>query len=881
MAQWSPLILLTCAFLIRQGSEAQECGKAPLSPRIVGGDPSGPGWWPWQVSMHFLNYGHICGGTLISNQWVLTAAQCIISVSPDSYLLYFGKVYQTGPNPYEVNRTVSQIIVHPDFNGITFVNDIALMELSSPVSFTDYISPICLADNSSHVHTSTLCWSTGWGVTGVFEPGSETLQEVEIPVIGNQQCSCSYSPNINITDSMICAGRESQGVCWGDSGGPLQCQQGSTWIQMGINSFGLPCALPDFPGVYSRVSSFQDWITNQVSARNVSFSTYTSSGTDQDDSFACLSDITGSEAQECGKTPLSPRILGGDPSGPGWWPWQVSIHFLNYGHICGGTLISNQWVLTAAHCMITVSPDSFLLYFGKVNQTGPNPYEVNRTVSQIIVHPDYNDTTFVNDIALMELSSPVSFTDYIGPICLADHSSHVHTSTLCWSTGWGVTGVFEPGSETLQEVEIPVIGNQQCSCSYSPNINITDSMICAGRESQGVCWGDSGGPLQCQQGSTWIQMGVTSFGLPCALPDFPGVYSRVSSFQDWITNQVSAGNVSFSTYTSSGTDQDDSFACLSDIIGNVLSECGKTPLSPRIVGGDPSGPGWWPWQVSIHFLYYGHICGGTLISHQWVVTAAHCMITDSPLNYLLYFGKVNQTGPNPHQVSRLASQIIVHPDYNDATLTNDIALIRLSRPVNFTDYISPICLADNSSHVNNATLCWSTGWGRTGANDSPSDTLLEVEIPVIGNQQCSCSYRQITNITDSMICAGRESHGVCMGDSGGPLQCQQGTTWIQMGITSFGIPCALAEYPAVYSRVSSYEDWIKKEVTAANVSFLTYTSSGTDQDNSFVCRSDMESTIAPTTSIAPPTTSAASPIAADLSFLVILLTLFFSSVTHF
>ncbi|XP_040885431.1 tryptase [Toxotes jaculatrix] len=274
----------------------------------------------------------------------------------------------------------------------------------------------------------------------------------------------------------------------------------------------------------------------------------------------------GSKAQDCGVAPLNTRIVGGKNATAGSWPWQVSVHYrpLSF-HICGGTLISDQWVLTAAHCIVTKSPDAWTLYFGRETQSGPNVHEVNRTLTQVIVHPDYNNTLFNNDIALMKLSSPVTFTDYIRPVCLASNSSQFYNSTLCWATGWGRIGKDEPlpASEPLQEVEIPVIGNKQCSCNYRPEpaANITGNMICAGQENKGACQGDSGGPLQCKQGSAWIQAGITSFGVPCALADFPEVYARVSQFQTWITDQVAGARVSFVTFTSSGTDQDSSFVC--------------------------------------------------------------------------------------------------------------------------------------------------------------------------------------------------------------------------------------------------------------------------------------------------------------------------------
>ncbi|XP_041672304.1 chymotrypsin-like protease CTRL-1 [Cheilinus undulatus] len=294
MALWTVWILAICGVLTGHGSNAQDCGIAPLNTRIVGGVNASAGSWPWQVSMHF-EVGsaaqHICGGTLISNEWVLTAAHCIVTNVTRFWTLYMGRETQSGPNNNEESRSVSQIIVHPDYNNTLFNNDIALMKLSSPVSFTNFIRPICLASNSSQVHTNTSCWATGWGRLGRDEPlvAFDSLQEVQIPVVGNNQCTCNYMQvqGGNITEQMICAGEAGRGICQGDSGGPLQCQQNSTWVQTGITSFGVPCALPGFPEVFARVSEFQTWILDQVAGANIGFVTFTSNGTDPDSSFVC------------------------------------------------------------------------------------------------------------------------------------------------------------------------------------------------------------------------------------------------------------------------------------------------------------------------------------------------------------------------------------------------------------------------------------------------------------------------------------------------------------------------------------------------------------------------------------------------------------------
>ncbi|XP_030592399.1 trypsin-like isoform X2 [Archocentrus centrarchus] len=266
--------------------------------------------------------------------------------------------------------------------------------------------------------------------------------------------------------------------------------------------------------------------------------------------------LTGSEAQidVCGTAPLNNRIVGGQTAPEGAWPWQASLH-RSGSHFCGGSLINNQWILTAAHCFQSTSTSGLIVYLGRQSQESSNPNEVSRSVSQIIIHPNYDSNTNDNDITLLQLSSTVQFTNYIRPVCLAAQGSSFSAGTTVWVTGWGDIqfGVSLPNPQSLQEVSIPVVSNSQCNTDYSGGI--TSNMICAGLTQGGKdsCQGDSGGPMVSKNSAIWVQAGVVSFGKGCAEPNFPGVYARVSEYQSWINSQITTNQPGFIDFVASSS----------------------------------------------------------------------------------------------------------------------------------------------------------------------------------------------------------------------------------------------------------------------------------------------------------------------------------------
>nr|XP_039274309.1 transmembrane protease serine 2-like [Styela clava] len=273
----------------------------------------------------------------------------------------------------------------------------------------------------------------------------------------------------------------------------------------------------------------------------------------QQDAETCTNNkvvhIVCEESPTCGNiiTPSSGKIVGGEDAVITSHPWQISFQKKIYNiwaHSCGGTIVSDRWVVSAAHCVDSISSTSYAFVrivagITLLNEaiTSTNIYDIDK----IVYHPQYSSSTLMNDIAVIHVTKNFEYSTEIQPACLPLAGQVFTDNSNVDVTGWGSIISGGSASNILQAVTIPLVNLETCKTSFpAVGYHLKDGMICAGTAAGGKdsCQGDSGGPLVTPYSSRRYLVGATSWGIGCALPNRPGVYADVPYYIDWIKREM-------------------------------------------------------------------------------------------------------------------------------------------------------------------------------------------------------------------------------------------------------------------------------------------------------------------------------------------------------
>mmetsp|Transcript_27370 Transcript_27370/g.88432 ORF Transcript_27370/g.88432 Transcript_27370/m.88432 type:complete len:384 (-) Transcript_27370:363-1514(-) len=245
----------------------------------------------------------------------------------------------------------------------------------------------------------------------------------------------------------------------------------------------------------------------------------------------------GSDSHRLKPGTIQPKAVNGDDAPMCKFTWQASLRQGQGGHhFCGATLISPKWLLSAAHCETSML-DVVVLGDRSVSST-EDPFEVMRTIKQVIPHPLYVPQSMLYDYMLIEMEEEVEMNQCIGFACIPDED--VAVGADCLISGWGTLGSDGYLSDILQEGQVKIMSNEECERISEGAYELGHVNLCAQSKNErgfvATCQGDSGGPLVCPRyDGRWEIRGPTSYGIGCADPMYPGIYSRTTHVNAWIT----------------------------------------------------------------------------------------------------------------------------------------------------------------------------------------------------------------------------------------------------------------------------------------------------------------------------------------------------------